>query len=204
MSTKGRIAILLSGRGSNFEALYRNSLKDDANFEISAVISDNPDAHGLEIARMYGLNAFHVSPQELKPKRVYEEKIFSIVRSHSAELICLAGYMRLVGPTLLSAYAGRIMNIHPSLLPSFTGLHAHHQALEYGVKVSGCTVHFVDPGMDTGPIILQRSVPVSDQDTEDELSQRILHEEHQIYTQAVTLFFENKLKIDGRRVIILP
>jgi phosphoribosylglycinamide formyltransferase-1 len=200
---KGRVAVLLSGRGSNFEAIYQNSLKQDANFEVIVVISDKKNARGLERAREFGLNAFHVSPKKLKPKELYEGKILEILKANNVELICLAGYMRIVGETLLSAYNGRIINIHPALLPSFPGLHGQKQALDYGVKVSGCTVHFVDAGVDTGPIILQKTVEVKEDDTEETLSQRILKQEHQLYSKAVTLFFENRLQIQGRRVIIL-
>jgi phosphoribosylglycinamide formyltransferase-1 len=200
---KGRVAVLLSGRGSNFEAIYQNSIQPDSNFEVIVVISDKKDARGLERAREFGLNAFHVSPKKLKPKEVYEGKILEILKVHDVELICLAGYMRIVGETLLSAYEGRMINIHPALLPSFPGLHGQKQALDYGVKVSGCTVHFVDPGVDTGPIILQKSVEVKEEDTEESLSQRILKQEHLLYSKAVTLFFENRLQIQGRRVIIL-
>jgi phosphoribosylglycinamide formyltransferase-1 len=203
LKKKGRVAVLLSGRGSNFEAIYQNSLKPDANFEVIVVISDKKDARGLERAREFGLNAFHVSPKKLKPKELYEGKILEILKTHDVELICLAGYMRIVGETLLSAYEGRIINIHPALLPSFPGLHGQKQALDYGVKVSGCTVHFVDPGVDTGPIILQKSVEVKEDDTEESFSQRILKQEHLLYSKAVTLFFENRLQIQGRRVIIL-
>ncbi len=200
---KGRVAVLLSGRGSNFEAIYQDSLKPDANYEVIVVISDNEDARGRERAREFGLKAFHVSPKKLKPKKVYEGKILEILKAHDVDLICLAGYMRIVGETLLSAYAGRLINIHPALLPSFPGLHGQKQALDYGVKVSGCTVHFVDNGVDTGPIILQKSVDVKEDDSEETLSQRILKQEHLLYSQAVTLFFENRLQIQGRRVIIL-
>ncbi len=203
MKKKGRVAVLLSGRGSNFEAIYQNSLKPDANFEVIVVISDKKDARGLERAREFSLMAFHVSPKKLKPKELYEGKILEILKANDVELICLAGYMRIVGETLLSAYEGRMINIHPALLPSFPGLHGQKQALDYGVKISGCTVHFVDAGVDTGPIILQKAVEVKEDDTEDTLSQRILKQEHQLYSKAVTLFFENRLQIQGRRVIIL-
>lgn len=202
MNKKGRVAILLSGRGSNFEAIYQSSLKKDANFEVAVVISDKKDARGLERAREFGLNASHVSPKKLKPKEVYEQKIVDIMKAQKVDLVCLAGYMRIVGDRLLSAFENRIMNIHPALLPSFPGLDGQKQALDHGVKVSGCTVHFIDAGVDTGPIILQKAVPVKEDDTEDSLSMRILKEEHKIYSQAITLFFENRLKIDGRKVII--
>ncbi|MCP4221183.1 MAG: phosphoribosylglycinamide formyltransferase [bacterium] len=203
MNKKGRVAILLSGRGSNFEAIYRSSLKENANFEIAVVISDKKDARGLERAKEFGLQAFYVSPKKNKPKEVYEQKIVDILDKSDTQLVCLAGYMRIVGMRLLEAYGGRMMNIHPSLLPSFPGLHAQEQAMEYGVKISGCTVHFVDGGVDTGPIILQKTVEVMDGDTDDSLSQRILKEEHQAFSVAVTLFFNKKLKNEGRKVIIL-
>jgi phosphoribosylglycinamide formyltransferase 1 len=202
MKQKGKVAILLSGRGSNFEAIYQSSLKPDSNFEITVVISDKKDARGLARAREFGLPAFHVSPKKLKPKNAYESGICEIITQHNADLICLAGYMRIVGDTLISTFPGRIMNIHPSLLPSFPGLHAQLQALQYGVKISGCTVHFVDPGVDTGPIILQDNVPVHHNDSEDDLCQRILKKEHALFSKAITLFFEKKLKIEGRKVII--
>jgi phosphoribosylglycinamide formyltransferase-1 len=201
---KGRIAVLLSGRGSNFEAIYKESQKDNANFEIVVVISDKKEARGLERAREMGIDAYHFSLKKLNPKGAYEQKIVDVLKEHQTELVCLAGYMRIVGEKLLSAYENRILNIHPALLPSFPGLHGQLQALEYGVKVSGCTVHFVDPGVDTGPIILQKAVEVQENDTEDTLSQRILKEEHKLYSKAITLFFENRLKISGRKVIILP
>lgn len=204
MNKKGRVAVLLSGRGSNFETIYQSSLKEDAGFEIAVVISDKEDARGLERAREFGLPAFFVSAKELKPKEVYEQRIVALLQEHRVDLVCLAGYMRIVGRQLLDAYQGRIMNIHPALLPCFPGLNAQRQALDYGVKVSGCTVHFVDPGVDTGPIILQAAVEVKDNDTEETLSQRILKEEHQIYSRAITLFFRNRLKIQGRKVIIAP
>lgn len=202
MSSKGQIAVLLSGRGSNFEAIYHASLKKEANFEIAVVISDKKKARGLERAREFNLNAFFVSAKKLQPKEVYERKIVEILKEHQVDLVCLAGYMRIVGKTLLNTYNGRIMNIHPALLPSFPGLHAQQQALEHGVKISGCTVHFVDEGVDTGPIIIQKAVEVKEKDTEETLSQRILKEEHKIYSQAITLFFKNRLKINGRNVII--
>jgi phosphoribosylglycinamide formyltransferase 1 len=204
MKQKGRVAILLSGRGSNFEAIYQYSLKESSNFKIVVVISDTKDARGLLRARGFGLDAFFISPKLLKPKEVFEKKILEILRSHSVELVCLAGYMRIVGVTLLSAFPGRIINIHPALLPSFPGLDAQKQALDYGVKVSGCTVHFVDQGMDSGPIILQNAVDINENDSVEDLSLRILKEEHLLYSKAIDLFFENRLKIQGRKVIICP
>lgn len=199
---KGRVGILLSGRGSNFEAIYKNSLEKDSNFEIAVVISDKKDARGLQRAAEFGIPNFHVSPKELKPKSAYEKRIVEILSEHNVDLLCLAGYMRIVGDELLETFKRRILNIHPALLPSFPGLHAQRQALDHGVKVTGCTVHFVDAGMDTGPIIIQKAVEVMENDSEDTLSMRILEQEHKIYSKAVTLFFEKKLKIVGRKVII--
>jgi len=201
---KGKIAVLLSGRGSNFEALYRNSLLEKSNFEISVVVSDKKEARGLAGARELQLPAYYVRGGGSKDKSGYEKKIVALLREHQVELVCLAGYMRIVGETLLGEYHGRIINIHPSLLPSFPGLNGQAQALDYGVKVSGCTVHFVDRGMDTGPIILQRAVKVNSEDDEESLSARILKEEHLLYSEVVTLFFEKRLKICERKVIILP
>jgi phosphoribosylglycinamide formyltransferase-1 len=203
MNKKGRVAVLLSGRGSNFEAIYKNSLKENSNFEIVVVVSDKKKARGLDVARNFNLKAFFVSAKKNKPKEVYERKIIDILQEHQVDLVCLAGYMRIVGSELLKAYPNRILNIHPALLPSFPGLHGQQQALDYGVKISGCTVHFVDAGVDTGPIIMQKAVKVMEHDTEETISSRILKEEHILYSQAIALYFENKLKLDGRRVIIL-
>ncbi|MCP4147404.1 MAG: phosphoribosylglycinamide formyltransferase [bacterium] len=201
MRRKGRVAVFLSGRGSNFEALYHATLKK-ANYEIVAVVSDQREARGLERGKEFGISTFFVSPKR-KSKELYEKLIVGILEENDVDLVCLAGYMRIVGETLLEAYAGRIMNIHPSLLPAFRGLDAQQQALDYGAKVSGCTVHFVDPGVDTGPIIIQRTVKVKDDDSTETLSQRILKQEHKVYSKAVSLFFKKKLKIEGRKVIIL-
>lgn len=204
MTQKGRVAVLLSGRGSNFEAIYQHSQKPGANYEITVVISDNKTARGLDLARELGVEAVFVSPRKNKPKALYEQLLLDTIHKYNADLVCLAGYMRIVGETLLNGFKGKIMNIHPALLPSFSGLDAQSQALNYGVKISGCTVHFVDQGVDTGPVILQKSVPVLDTDSEHSLSMRILSEEHKLFSKAITLFFENKLKIEGRKVIILP
>ena len=199
---KGRVAVFLSGRGSNFEALYHSSMRNGSNYEIVVVISDNEDARGLVRARDYQLNCMVVSPKKFPSKIAYEKRLVEILEESQVELICLAGYMRIVGDELLTAYKNKIINIHPALLPSFPGLHGQKQAINYGVKISGCTVHFVDKGVDTGPIIMQRAVEVKEDDSEDLLSQRILAQEHKIYSQAVTLFFEERLHIEGRKVII--
>jgi len=198
---KGKVGILLSGRGSNFLAIQKNSIKKGSNFEISVVISNKKNARGLLKAKELNIPAYYVSKKG-KTKYEYEREIIDILKKHKVELVCLAGYMRLIGEEFINEFKNRIMNIHPSLLPSFKGLDAQKQAIEYGVKISGCTVHFVDNGLDSGPIIIQKSVEVKDNDDEESLSNRILKEEHKIYSKAIKLFFDNKLEIKGRRVII--
>lgn len=202
MNEKGRVAVFLSGRGSNFVSLYRDSLKADANYRIEAVICDRKRAPGLKKAEKFGIPAYYLPRREFPQNAEYEKRMIEILEKHRIDLICLAGYMRLVGESLLRRYPGRIMNIHPALLPSFPGLHAQKQALDHGVKVSGCTVHFVDAGMDTGPVIQQRPVPVREDDAEETLSRRILKEEHRLYPRTVRLFFAGRLRIDGRCVRI--
>jgi len=199
--THTNIAVLVSGRGSNLQAMIDNI--ENGNIEsanISVVISDVADAYALERAKEHGIDAIFIDPKSFASKTEYEQELVKVLGSYSADLIVLAGYMRIVGKGVISAYKNRILNIHPTLLPSFPGLHSHKQTLDYGVKVSGCTVHFVDEGMDTGPIILQSCVPVFENDTEDTLSERILEQEHKIYPQAVKLFIEGKLKVEGRIV----
>jgi len=202
MNEKGRVAVFLSGRGSNFVSLYRDSLKADANYRIETVICDRKRALGLKKAERFGIPAYYLPPRDFPLRAEYEKRIIEILGEHQIDLICLAGYMRLFGESLLRHYPGRIMNIHPALLPSFPGLHAQKQALDHGAKVSGCTVHFVDAGMDTGPVIQQRPVTVREDDVEETLSRRILKEEHRLYPRAVRLFFAGRLRIEGRRVRI--
>lgn len=195
------LAVLVSGRGSNLQAMIDNI--ENGNIEhanISVVISDVADAYALERAKKHGIDAVFIDPTAFGTKIEYEQELIKILNRYDADLIILAGYMRIVGKDVISTYKNRILNIHPTLLPSFAGLHSHKQTLDYGVKVSGCTVHFVDEGMDTGPIILQSCVPVLGNDTEDSLSERILEQEHKIYPQAVKLFIEGKLKVEGRIV----
>ncbi len=181
-----RIAILLSGRGSNFEALHRAVGRGDLNAQICCVVSNVPDAAGLARARDFGLPAIPL-PSKGVERAAYDAQLLDALRPYDPGLVCLAGFMRILTPSFLSAYRGRVLNIHPALLPSFPGLHAQRQALEHGVRVSGCTVHFVDEGVDTGPIILQRAVEVLRGDTEETLSARILAQEHQLYWRAVAL-----------------
>ena len=190
------IGVLISGRGSNLQALI------DASLNIVVVISDKAEAQGLERARQHKIEAVHLNPKQYKDKNTYELEIVKVFQKHHVDLVCLAGYMRIVGPVLLEHFQGKMINVHPALLPSFPGLHAQRQAVEHGVKVSGVTVHFVDEGCDTGPIILQAAVPVMDNDTEETLSARILEQEHKIYPQAVKLLAEGKLRIIGRKVVV--
>lgn len=197
-----RIGVLISGRGSNLQALLDACNAGEIDGQVVVVISDQPTAYGLERARNAGVEAFYLDPAAYPTKKAYFEDLVAQLKAHEADLVCLAGYMRIVRRPLLEAFPNRIMNIHPSLLPSFPGLHAQQQALDYGVKVAGCTVHFVSAGMDEGPIILQAAVPVQEGDTEDSLSERILVQEHRIYPQAVQLFAQGRLQVEGRRVIL--
>lgn len=196
------IAVLVSGRGSNLQAIIdnvENGYIKGAN--ISVVISSKAEAYALERARKHGINAVFLDPKCYN-KSEYDREIIKLLEEHDISLILLAGYFRILGSEIIKTYRNRILNIHPSLLPSFKGLHAQRQAFEYGVKVAGCTMHFVDEGLDSGPIILQSCVPVLSDDTEDTLTERILEQEHIIYPEAVKLFVEGKLKIQDRVVII--
>lgn len=186
MKSEHKLAVLLSGRGSNFEAIAE-AVGDGRIPEaaIVAVISDVPEAAGLERARERRLPAFAVDRGKFGSRRDYEAEVVRILDEAKPDLICLAGYMRILSPDFVARYRGRILNIHPALLPKFRGLHAQKQALEAGETVSGCTVHFVDEGTDTGPVILQRTVPVLPGDTEESLSERILVEEHRAYPEAI-------------------
>ncbi len=201
-NNKGRIGVLLSGRGSNFRAILKETLSGKIDAEIVVVISDKKDAKGLVTAKSHGIRAIYLSPKGFNSREEYDKEIVRILKEEKVDLVLLAGYMRIITPYFVENFSGRIMNIHPALLPSFPGLHAQKKALDYGVRYSGCTVHFVDEKVDHGPIILQAVVPVYQNDTEETLSQRILKEEHKIYPLAVKLFFENKLEIKGRKVLI--
>lgn len=185
------IGVLISGRGSNLQAIIDAAEKGTIPARVAVVISDKAEALGLERARKH-----NIPTAVLKS----EVEIVEELEKHAVGLVCLAGYMKIVGKTLLDKYGGKIINIHPSLLPSFPGLHAQRQALEHGVLITGCTVHFVDEGCDTGPIIIQSAVPVKENDTEETLSARILEQEHIIYPQAIKLIAQGKLKIEGRCV----
>jgi phosphoribosylglycinamide formyltransferase 1 len=196
-----RIGVLLSGRGSNFEALAESIASGRIpNAEIAIVISNREGAPGIDLAKSRGI-ATSVIPSKGLEREAYDRQVVSVLNERRVDLVCLAGYMRLLSPYFVAAFPNRILNIHPSLLPSFPGLESQRQALEYGVKFAGCTVHFVDENLDAGPIVLQSVVPVKDNDTEDTLSARILQEEHRIYSEAVRIVLEGRYKIAGRRVI---
>lgn len=198
-----RIAVFISGRGSNFTALHENIKKGIIkNAEISVVFSNKEDAKGLEYAKKENIEVIVIPSREYSSRQEYDRLIVEALKPYKIDLICLAGYMRIVTDELINHYENRIINIHPALLPSFKGLHAQKQALEYGVKYSGCTVHFVDSGMDSGAIILQKIVEVYDDDTEDSLSERILKQEHIAYSEAVSLITSGKLAVNGRKVSI--
>ncbi|MEC9491386.1 phosphoribosylglycinamide formyltransferase [Flexistipes sp.] len=197
------IAVLLSGRGSNFKAIYSSieaGYITDA--RITTVVSNKAEAPGLQFAKDRGLNSYFVNPSEYGSRTAYDTEIIDILKSRKTDLVCLAGYMKLLSAKFVDTFKNRIMNIHPSLLPSFPGLNAQKQALDYGVKISGCTVHFVDKELDHGPIILQKAVEIKKNDTVNDLSERILKEEHKIYPEAVRLFVENRLTLHNRKVSI--
>ena len=200
--TKKRIGVLLSGRGSNFEALADSVAAGripDA--EIAIVISNRENAPGIEKARARGIEA-QVIPSRGLEREAYDKLVIAALEEKKVDLVCLAGYMRLLSPAFVAAYRGRILNIHPSLLPAFPGLESQRQAIEHGAKFSGCTVHFVDENLDAGPIILQAAVPIRDDDTPETLSERVLKEEHRIYTEAVRIVLEGRYRMEGRRVLL--
>jgi phosphoribosylglycinamide formyltransferase-1 len=198
---KKRIGVLLSGRGSNFVALAESVAAGRIpNAEIAIVVSNREGAPGIEKARVRGI-ATRVIPSKGLEREAYDRQVVAVLNEHQVDLICLAGYMRLLSPYFVASFPNRILNIHPSLLPSFPGLESQRQALEYGVKFAGCTVHFVDENLDAGPIVLQAAILVRDEDTEATLSERILAEEHRIYSEAVKMVLEGKYKITGRRVV---
>jgi phosphoribosylglycinamide formyltransferase 1 len=195
-----RLGILLSGRGSNFEAIAENIECARLPAEIAVVISNRAEARGIEIARAKDLPAV-VLPSNGVPREEYDRRLVAELRTRGVELVCLAGFMRLLTAEFCRAFPLRALNIHPSLLPAFPGLDAQKQALEHGVKVTGCTVHFVDEHLDAGPIILQAAVPVMDGDTEEALAARILEQEHRIYSEAIEMILSGRWQIVGRRVI---
>jgi phosphoribosylglycinamide formyltransferase-1 len=201
-----KVAVLASGRGSNLQALIDAIESGQVQAQIVAVISNKQDAVALERARKHGLKALFVDPRPFagRPdsREVYDRVLLEILQQHEVELVLLAGYMKIVTAVLVNAYANRVMNIHPSLLPSFPGLDVQKKAIDWGCKLAGCTVHFVTEGVDEGPIIIQAAVPILDEDTPQTLAARILVQEHRIYPRAVQLFAENRLHVEGRRVFI--
>ena len=197
---KKRLGILLSGRGSNFLAIADAVAAGRLDAEIAVVISNRPEAPGIEAAAARGLNARVLASRGLD-REIYDRQLVAELEVNRVDLVCLAGYMRLLSGYFIRSFPMRILNIHPSLLPAFPGLDAQHQALEHGVKYSGCTVHFVDEELDSGPIVKQAVVPVHDRDTVEKLSARILVEEHRIYTEAIALVVSGCYRVEGRRVI---
>ncbi|MDD3853248.1 MAG: phosphoribosylglycinamide formyltransferase [Syntrophomonadaceae bacterium] len=196
------LAVLASGRGSNFDAICQAIERNELDARIKLLLSDKLDAPALEKAKGRGIIAQAIDPYNFTDRNDYENELVRLMKQQQVDMVVLAGYMRLVGTVILENYPNRVLNIHPALLPSFPGLNAHKQALDYGVKFSGCTVHIVDSGMDSGPIICQAVVPVLDNDNEETLSQRILQQEHQIYWQSLQLFAEGRVYLDGRRIVI--
>jgi phosphoribosylglycinamide formyltransferase 1 len=196
-----RIGALISGRGSNLQSILGAIADGRLRAAMAVVISNRADAPGLQRARDAGVDALHLDPRAYADRDRYDHAIVEALRARGVELVCLAGYMRLVGAPLLDAFPDRVLNIHPSLLPSFPGLHAQRQALEHGVRVSGATVHIVTAGLDSGPIVMQAAVPVLDDDTEDTLAARILVQEHRIYPEAIATILDGGWSVVGRRVV---
>lgn len=199
-----RIVVLASGRGSNFQAVIDALGRGDIPAECAGLVTDNPSAYAITRAERAGIPIFIVDFNSFPTKEDYERELEAVLSGISADLYILAGYMRIVGSGIVRVFPGKMINIHPALLPSFPGLHAQRQALSYGVKVAGCTVHFVDEGVDSGPVILQCCVPVLEEDDEETLAERILATEHRCLPEAIRLFCEERLIIDGRRVRVLP
>jgi phosphoribosylglycinamide formyltransferase-1 len=200
---RGRIAVFLSGRGSNFMAIREAAVRGAIDAEIGLVLSNKADAPGLLKAAEWGLETLFLDPKVFASREEYDRAVVDEVERRKIDLVCLAGYMRILTPGLCDAFKHRIVNIHPALLPSFPGLHVQQKAIDWGVRFSGCTVHFVAAEVDMGPIILQAAVPVLQDDTEETLAARILVEEHRIYPEAVRLYFEGRIEVRGRRVFIL-
>jgi len=195
-----KIGVLVSGSGSNLQAIIDNIEAGRLDAQIRIIVSNLPEVYALERARKHGIPSL-VLPHKGMKREEFDRKLVEVLRSHDVELVVLAGFMRIVTPVLLRAFPMRVMNIHPALLPAFPGTHVWQAEVDYGVKFAGCTVHFVDEGTDTGPVIMQAVVPVYDEDTADTLNARILKQEHKIYSQAIQLYAEGRIKIQGRRVL---
>jgi phosphoribosylglycinamide formyltransferase-1 len=198
------VGVLASGRGSNLQAILDACARPGFPARVRVVISDRERAPALERARAAGVEALWVNPKDFGDREAYDLALVRELQARGVGLVCQAGYMRILSPAYIRAFAGRALNVHPSLLPAFPGLHAQRQALEHGVKVAGATVHFADEGVDSGPIVLQAAVPVEPDDTEETLAARILEQEHRLYPEAIRLFAEGRLRIHGRRVHVLP
>ncbi|HEY2991348.1 MAG TPA: phosphoribosylglycinamide formyltransferase [Methylomirabilota bacterium] len=198
------LAVLASGRGSNLQAILDACARPDFPARVVVVVSDRERAPALERARAAGVEALWLNPKDFGDRETYDTALVRELETRGVGLVCQAGWMRILSPVYVRAFHGRAMNIHPSLLPAFPGLHPHRQALEHGVKVSGATVHFTDEGVDTGPIIVQAAVPVEPGDTEDTLAARVLAVEHRIYPEAIRLFAEGRLSVVGRKVVVNP
>jgi phosphoribosylglycinamide formyltransferase-1 len=196
------LAVLASGRGSNFQAIIDEIEGGRLNASIRLLVADNPGAYAIDRAKSHGIEHLYLNPAEFRSKDDFFLRIANELRARDVELVILAGFMRIVRKPLIDSFPYRILNIHPALLPSFPGLHGQRQAVDYGVRISGCTVHFVDEGMDTGPVIIQAAVAVSPEDTEDSLSERILKLEHRIYPEAIRLYSEGRLSVEERVVKI--
>ena len=196
------LGVLASGRGSNLQAILDATVAPGFPARVAVVVSDHEGAQALGRARARGVPAVWLNPKDFGDRAAYDVALAGVLEAHGVGLVCLAGFMRILGPAFVRAWAGRILNVHPALLPAFPGLAAQRQALAYGVRLAGATVHFVDEGVDTGPIVLQASVPVHPDDTEESLSARILVEEHRLYPEAIRLFAERRLAIVGRRVLV--
>jgi len=201
MSETHVIAVLVSGSGSNLQAIIDASERGEIPCRVGVVVSNKADAYGLVRARNHGIPTDVVDHRAFESREAFDARLVEVIRASGADLVCLAGFMRVVTPVFLRAFPHRILNIHPALLPSFPGTHGARQAVQYGVRFSGCTVHFLDEGVDTGPVIVQAVVPVYEDDTEETLAARILKEEHRIYPMAIRLFFEGRLELSGRRVL---
>ena len=196
------LGILASGRGSNFQSIIESIDSGFLKAKIAVLITDNPEAYAIERAGKHGIEALVIRPRDFPDRDAYYLHVAGELNKRDVGLVILAGFMRVVGKALIDRFQDRIMNIHPALLPSFPGLHGQKQAVEYSVKISGCTVHFVDEGMDTGPIIIQAAVPAYHDDTEERLSERILKQEHRIFPYAIRLYSEGRISVEGRKVIV--
>ncbi len=202
MSDLLTLGVLASGRGSNFQSIINSIESGSLSAKIAVLVTDKSDAYAIERAKKHGIEALITKPKDFPDKNAYYSHIAEELKKRGVGLVILAGFMRVIGKALVEQYRNKIMNIHPALLPSFPGLHGHKDAIDYGVKISGCTVHFVDEGVDTGPIIIQAAVPAYHDDTEDTLSERILKYEHKIFPYAIKLYSEGKISVEGRKVAV--